>query len=271
MRAKSLMGYEALGLFAVLLSLVVGFACGNKEEGATGGPTPPTETTTPPAKAAPAPRGYEELATVEHAGRISGTVSYAGTKQAATLDVTKDHGVCTHGGEPDGSLVVNGGKLANALIYLVDVARGKSWGTQAATLDNNQCLFSPRVVVSRHRANLSIKNSDPLLHNTNLTLREGSRTLGNISLPRQNQVIERSLAKQGLVDVKCDVHPWMQAFVWVSSHPYATVSAADGTFSIDGVPPGDYQVKAWHEVLGEKEMRVTVAPDGAATLDVAFE
>jgi hypothetical protein len=215
--------------------------------------------------------GYTEVDTVENAGRITGTVTYRGTRTAGTLDVNKDQAVCTHGGEPDGSLVVADGHLKNAVIYLVGIERGKKWGTEPAALDNRECLFSPRVGVARHRGEVAITNSDPLLHNTNLVLREGARTLGNVSLPRQGQTAQQRLRKEGLVEIKCDVHSWMHAFLWVTPHPYAVVSGADGTFTLDGVPPGTYKIKIWHELLGEKEMSVTVEANGSATLDVAFE
>jgi len=263
----------------LVLALALG-GCGNEESGESSGSEGESgETKRPakksatksPSKNAPEAGGYTELDTVENAGRITGTVSYRGTRTAGTLDVNKDQAVCTHGGEPDGSLVVADGHLKNAVIYLVGIERGKKWGTEPVTLDNRECLFSPRVGIARHRGEIQITNSDPLLHNTNLVLHEGARTLGNVSLPRQGQTSNQRLRKEGLVEIKCDVHPWMHAYLWVTPHPYAVVSGADGTFTLDGVPPGTYKVKIWHELLGEKEMSVTVEANGSATLDVAFE
>lgn len=224
-----------------------------------------------PTKVGPAERsGYTE-GDVANAGRITGTVTYRGARQSGSLVVNKDEQVCNHGGQSDGTIVVTDGHLQNALVYLVGVERGRRWGSEPAAIDNHECMFAPHVVIARHRSEIAITNSDPVLHNTNLTLREGGRTLGNVSLPRQGQTANKELRKEGLVEVRCDVHPWMHAYVFVSQSPYAVVSAADGTFTMEGVPPGTYTAKVWHEVLGEKEMSVTVAANGTATLDVAFE
>jgi hypothetical protein len=267
---------------AVLLAAAPLVGCGNSEDSGSGsgdgeGETKTKKTTKALSKSATknaggdGDSGYTEVDNVENAGRITGTISYRGTRTAGTLEVNKDQAVCTHGGQPDGSLVVADGHLNNAIIYLVEIERGKKWGTEPATLDNRECIFEPRVGIARHRGEVTITNSDPLLHNTNLVLHEGARTLGNVSLPRQGQTSNQRLRKEGLVEIKCDVHPWMKAFLFVTPHPYAVVSAADGTFTLDGVPPGTYKVKIWHELLGEKEMNVTVEANGTATLDVAFE
>ncbi len=279
MTHRDLTVFRVSTLMFLLLALALG-GCGNEEsnessgsEGEDGEPKRPAKksATKSPPKSAPEAGGSAALDTVENAGRITGTVTYRGTRTAGTLDVNKDQAVCTHGGEPDGSLVVADGHLKNAIIYLVGIERGKKWGTEPVTLDNRECLFSPRVGIARHRGEIAITNSDPLLHNTNLVLHEGARTLGNVSLPRQGQTSNQRLRKEGLVEIKCDVHPWMHAFLWVTPHPYAVISGADGTFTLDGVPPGTYKVKIWHELLGEKEMSVTVEANGSATLDVAFE
>ena len=70
--------------------------------------------------------------------------------------------------------------------------------------------------------------------------------------------------------MKCDVHEWMHAWIYVSSHPYAAVTKEDGTFEITDVPPGEYNARVWHESLGETTAKVKVDPGGTATLDHAF-
>jgi carboxypeptidase family protein len=71
--------------------------------------------------------------------------------------------------------------------------------------------------------------------------------------------------------MKCDVHSWMSAWVFMSPHPYFAVTKDDGTFSIGDVPPGSYTVKVWHGRFGEKSMTVQVGAKGAATADFALQ
>jgi hypothetical protein len=68
--------------------------------------------------------------------------------------------------------------------------------------------------------------------------------------------------------VKCDVHPWMQAFVGVFAHPYFAVTKTDGKFALANLDPGTYEVEAWHERLGTRKATVTV---GADTKPVSFK
>jgi Carboxypeptidase regulatory-like domain len=81
---------------------------------------------------------------------------------------------------------------------------------------------------------------------------------------------EKTFDKQEvMVPFKCDVHPWMNAYIGVVPHPYYAVSGEDGTFQIEKLPPGDYTIEAWHEELGTQTQQVKVDPNGTAT--VAFD
>ena len=72
------------------------------------------------------------------------------------------------------------------------------------------------------------------------------------------------------VEVRCDVHPWMRAYVAVSAHPYFAVTGADGRFVLRDVPPGDYLVASWHERFGTRETRVTLAAHDTKDLAIAY-
>jgi len=240
-------------------------AAGGSSESAAGGEE----------AAAPAKGGdYKELDSVPNAGSIKGTITYTGNKEPAKLNVTKDTQVCTHGGEPDGTIVVKDGKLKNAVVAITDdIKEGKKWEIEKSVVNNKECMFDPHVQIARQRGQVEAQNSDPLLHNTNLALVEAggqTKTLANMALPTQGGSQAKDLKKAGIVAVKCDVHEWMHAWIYVSKHPYAAVSGEDGTFEISGVPPGEYNAKVWHEVLGEADVKVKVDPGGAATLDHAF-
>lgn len=207
---------------------------------------------------------------VANGGKITGTVTYAGDKTDQPLAIKKEK--CEHAAEPrnEMALVVKDGKLKNAIVRIDGIKSGKKAEPATLTIDNDKCEFVPRVSWALTGANLAAKNSDPILHNTHLYLSEGNKNLFNIALPNQGQVIEKPLKKAGLVDVKCDAHEWMQAWVMVSDHPYVAVTGDDGSFTLDQVPPGDYKLKIWHEKLGEKEASAKVEANGTATVDVAM-
>ena len=71
--------------------------------------------------------------------------------------------------------------------------------------------------------------------------------------------------------MKCNVHPWMKAYIAVFRHPYFSVSNQDGSFSVKNLPPGNYTISAWQEKLGTVTQKVTVAAGEAKTLDFAFK
>ncbi len=211
---------------------------------------------------------------VANAGTIKGTVTYKGSQKAGTLAIDKDTEVCKHGGESNEIIVASAdGKLKNAVIYIEGIAKGKKWENDKVEVDNHECMFHPRVQLLPNGGAIVAKNSDPVLHNTNLTLKLNGtgKTLANIALPKQGQTAEKKMKKAGVVSVTCDVHKWMQAYVFVSDNPYVAVSGDDGTFEIDEVPAGEYVAKIWHETLGEKEAKVKVDAGGQATLDIAFD
>jgi hypothetical protein len=207
---------------------------------------------------------------VANGGKISGVVKYAGDKKDEGLKV--DKAKCEHAGDPrpEKAILVNDGKVKNAVVRIEGIKQGKKADPANLTLDNKNCEFEPRVSWVLTGSNLVAKNSDPILHNTHLYLSEGNKNLFNIALPNQGQQIEKPLKKAGLVDVKCDAHEWMQAWVVVSDHPYVAVTGDDGSFTLDNVPPGDYTLKIWHEKLGEKQATAKVEAGGTATVDVAM-
>jgi plastocyanin len=181
-----------------------------------------------------------------HGGVVVGRVRFAGEPpRGEPIPVRKNIEVC---GEhaPWQALVVGPGKgVRNTVVYLEGVERGKK--PVEFELDNAKCLFVPHVSAVMAGARVRIKNTDPVLHNTHGLL--DRLTVFNIALPNKGQTVDitQRLKKTGVVEVQCDAHTHMRAWIVVRDNPYFAVTDDAGLARIGQVPAGRYRVVAWHE------------------------
>lgn len=198
------------------------------------------------------------------AGDVTGVVRYGGAAPPApALPVTKDQGAC--GREvPDESVLVAGGRLANAVVSL---AGAPGAPPARATLDQRGCRFVPHVQAVPRGSTLEILNGDPLLHSVHGW--QGHATRFDVPTAEQGARVPVRLDRAGVIQVRCDVHAWMSAWLVVTEGP-AAVTGADGSFTLRGVPPGRYTLTAWHERLGERSAQVTVPAEGEVRVELAF-
>lgn len=174
----------------------------------------------------------------------------------------------------DDTIVVNPkGELANVLVS-VKADDVKSLKVAApkdpAILDQKGCMYTPHVLPMMVGQQLRVANSDPLLHNVHsmseinepFAFTQPDKDPGKV-VPEQPKAAE-------MFKVKCDVHPWMIAYIVVLPHPYFSVSKEDGTFAIKGLPDGDYTLEAWHEKYGTRQAKVSVK-GGKAETDFTFK
>src|ERR1700723_4321938 len=189
--------------------------------------------------------------TVENGGTVTGTVKWTGPiPKIPKLPVTKNADLC----DPD-SLKVrdlerleidSDGGVANAVVFLKDVTKGKAMDLSDARehLDQKTCRYVPHIMIVPQGGKLQIKSSDPVLHTVQMT----GAASNNIPFPFQNQFIPVSLPRNGVVELKCNAgHVWMNANVIVVKHPYYAVTDEHGFFKLTDVPPGEYEIVAWHE------------------------
>ncbi len=220
--------------------------------------------------AAPTAWSYEEVK-VEGGGAIAGKIIYKGDVPMRKIIPTKDQEVC--GGIRDVPLVKAGlgGGVAEAIVYLKDMAKGKKWDKpkKSPVLDNRKCNFTPHVQVIPAGMNVSIHNSDPVLHNTHGFLIKA--TVFNVAMPKQGMQVEKLLRKPGIVRVECDAHGWMLAWIYVADNPYYAVTGKDGSFAIRDVPPGQYTMVVWQEHTGATEVPVTVKAKETASVPVEIK
>ena len=170
-------------------------------------------------------------------------------------------------------VVVNDGKLQNVFLHI------KS-GTEAyivpgpekdeVLIDQKGCIYKPHVTAVRIGQKLTFINSDQLLHNVNVAPDDNRSS--NYAMPRLNQRKSRKFSQpEVMIPVKCDVHPWMGAWVGVMEHPFHAVSASDGSYEIKGLPPGEYEIEAWHERFGVQTSKITIKTNEATEVGFTFK
>ena len=213
--------------------------------------------------------GYREL-TVSNGAVISGEAVYAGPPPGPfVIWVKKDAEVFGEKVPDDRLLVSRTGKIQNVVVTLEGIREGKPWPSHRPQLANKGGRFLPHVQTVRTGAQLEIVNRDPVLHNTHGY--QDGRTVFNLAQPNIDQVIRRPLRRPGLIDIMCDSHDWMSAWIMVQDHPYAAVTAEDGTYAIGDVQPGTYTLTAWHEKLGRQQLQMTVKAKEQKKANVTFQ
>jgi plastocyanin len=164
--------------------------------------------------------------------------------------------------------VDDAGGVAGALVVVIDAQRGLPAQPRQLEILNEDLAFSPRMQVATVGSDVAMVNRDEVFHNVHAF--QHGRTLFNFALPTVGTVLHHKLRRRGLISIQCDVgHEWMTAFIFVASHPYATVTDDTGHFRITGLPPGDYHLAAWHEWLGELAP-VAVHVDGTVEQDLVY-
>lgn len=215
-----------------------------------------------------------DVAPVSGEGAVQGKVTFNGAAPAPkTVPITKDNQVCGTGNREIVEVAAKGGNLAGAVVYVAKIDKGKSWDNlDKPVLDQKGCRFVPSVLLVKKDAELTIRNSDPVLHNIHTYEIIGTvrRTMFNVGQPDKGDMKQPvKLRRSNAVKIECDAHDFMHAWALAADNPYAAVTKDDGSFTIDGLPPGDYELKVWHPVLGEKSANVSVK--GGATAAAAFD
>lgn len=161
------------------------------------------------------------------------------------------------------------GDLANVFVTLDGSFPDSPVPTTPVTINQQGCIYGPRVVGVRVGQALAVRNSDALMHNVHGVSVTGNGF--NVSQPRSGMVQTfPMMGEETMLRLRCDVHSWMTAYIGVVSHPYFSVSDADGTFGIAGVPTGTYTLRTWHERYGELTQTVSVDIGTTTTVDIEY-
>ncbi len=199
------------------------------------------------------------------AGGVKGRINYKGkTGSAKSIKMNTDPKCLAQ--HKDGfkyqKIVVDAdGGLANAFIYVKEGLEGKKFTPpkeSKAILDQKGCWYQPRVSGIMVGQTMTILNSDPTMHNVN------AMPNFNAAMPAGVVKMKKKFKKSKVMfKIKCNVHPWMRAYVGILDHPYYAVSGADGGYEIADLPPGKYTLSVWHEKMKRQSIEITVGKDGA--------
>lgn len=246
----------ALGLLLFL------WGCTKEKEQASPGKVAPSAQTEAPGEGAQ----YQPIA-VQNGGTISGKVFFRGSWTPSNISVTKDQGVCGQSKREPSWMINKRGEVQYTVVQLADIVKGKAIGQVNPVLDQEGCEYKPHVLAVPAGTTVEIRNSDGILHNVH-TFSEKNEPF-NRAQPKYLKKITQTFEKAELISIKCDVHGWMSAWLFVVDHPYYDVTSANGTFELADVPPGTYTLEVWQEKLGKRTQRVKVGPN--EKVEVIFE
>ncbi len=208
---------------------------------------------------------------------ISGKITFEGTAPKMKKINTDADPKCAemHADSPlvSEDVVVNpNGTLKNVFVYVKSGLEGKTFEPPKTpvTIDQAGCHYVPHVFGMMAKQPLEIINSDDTLHNIHAMPTKSKEF--NVGEPNKGMKTMKTFANpEVMVHFKCDVHPWMSAYVGVLDNPFYAVSGDDGTFSIKNLPAGEYTIEAWHEKYGTQEQKVKVGDGESKTADFTFK
>jgi plastocyanin len=202
------------------------------------------------------------VSSIASAGSVKGTVLFEGEPPTQPV-LKRDSDLKCSQNRADEQIVVAKGKLRDVVVR---VKNGTVTQPAAATvaqvvIDQKDCMYSPRVVAIVAGQPVAVHNSDNTFHNVHGTLMGAGKDVFN--KPQgpgaDNIAVDASAVKAGdVLQLQCDIHPWMRSYIAVNDTPFFAVTGPDGTFDIEGLPEGTYTLEAWHPVLGTRTVKIVI-------------
>jgi hypothetical protein len=216
--------------------------------------------------------GFTAALQLATAGNITGKVTLKGTPPPEKeISQVKDDVNCgklhTEPVKTRFFVVGAGGELADTVVMLKGIT-SKSTGASAEPLlvDQKGCEYIPYVAAAQTGQKIVVKNSDPAMHNVHPSpVAAGNKEDNKAQFPGAADLTFDFPTAENFLKFKCDVHPWMFAYITIVDHPYYAVTAKDGTFTIKDVPAGKYTIVAMHRKAAPTgvEQAIEVTADGA--------
>jgi plastocyanin len=211
------------------------------------------------------------------ASTITGTITFAGKVPGLKPLAMEADPACAkiHGGKPaPNEMLVLGGNntMGNIIVWVSKgLPAGKTWPAPktAVTLDQKGCTYVPHAMGIMVGQPYRILNSDGILHNVH-TLPKVNKSFNRAMPGALKETTTTFDQPENVFQIKCDVHPWMSAYIGVFTHPFFSVTSTDGKFTLAGLDAGTYEITAWHERLGTQTATVTVSGTDTKTQDFKF-
>jgi hypothetical protein len=246
----------------MILALV---GCGKKEQQVTTGPAKETSSIPPPTPI--------DQTTV---GKVTGKISFDGPKPQPKRIVMDQDPACEqkHHGPvfaEDGAVNDNG-TLPNVFVYVKAGAEKYIFAPPAdpVVLNQDGCMYQPHVLGLMARQTLKIVSSDDTTHNIH-PMPQNNREWNMSQTPGAVPLEQKFVNPEIMIPVKCNQHPWMRAWIGVTSNPFVAVTGNDGTFTLKGLPPGDYVIEAWTATFGAQQQKVTIGAKEIKTVNFTFK
>ena len=210
-------------------------------------------------------------------GSVSGTIHFSGKPpERVKIDMSMDP-VCsiTGGDNYSEQFVVHDGKLANAYVYVKDgppiAMNAPIQRVNAVVMDQVGCRYTPHVIAVTRGAAVEFRNSDATMHNIHtMPTIVGNETI-DISQGAKGAPVQKVFKEpEVMIPVRCNNHPWMNAFINVAPTPFWAVTDTNGHFEIQGLPAGTYTLAVVHEKMGEQTTTVTIAPKETEKADFTY-
>ncbi len=213
-------------------------------------------------------------------GTITGKIKFDGAKPKLARIMMDQDPVCVSKHKTpvyaqDGEVNSNG-TLPNVFVYVKEGAEKYKFEPPSgqAVLDQDGCMYKPHVLGIQVGQDLHVVSSDPTTHNIH-PMPKDNREWNESQAPGAAPIDKTFARSELMIPVKCNQHPWMRAYIGVVKNPLFAVTGSDGTFTIKGIPPGDYTIEAWTAIGGTggqtQDQKVTVAPKESKTVDFTFK
>jgi|SRR5580704_2470560 plastocyanin len=206
---------------------------------------------------------------------VNGVVKFEGTvPQPSHVDMAGDPQcakVHPAGAMAEDILADDNGRLQNVIVFISAGLGDRTFDPpkDAATIEQNGCMYRPHVIAIEANQKLEVVNSDTTTHTVHVL--PANNPAWDKPQPPGSPIEVTFSQPEVAVPVKCDLHPWMRGYVAVFKHPYFAVTGKNGSFELKNLPPGTYTIQAWHEKLGTATQEITIGASETKTLEFVFK